>query len=143
MPLRDTTSCGLRLCCVQKFESESGHLTTTLLYSRSIIVARRDRGESLSRKGSLWRIQAIYRRVRVPIGNEVKDHDEWTGGATTPHPSMLRLIRIAAVLRPVAAATASETDSDSDFAALQSSLSHWHHGLWSLESVLSPLSRSR
>ena len=24
--------------------------------------------------------------------------DEWTGGATTPHPSMLRLIRIAAVL---------------------------------------------
>ena len=24
--------------------------------------------------------------------------EEWTGGATTPHPSMLRLIRIAAVL---------------------------------------------
>ena len=24
--------------------------------------------------------------------------EEWTGGATTPHPSMLRMIRIAAVL---------------------------------------------
>jgi len=30
-------------------------------------------------------------------GGEERE-EEWTGGATTPHPSMLRFIRIAAVL---------------------------------------------
>ena len=30
--------------------------------------------------------------------------EEWTGGATTPHPSMLRVIRIAAVTVTVLAA---------------------------------------
>ena len=50
--------------------------------------------------------------------------EEWTGGATTPHPSMLRLIRIAAVLaaaRPTLLfghcrmpRAAKEADSDSE-----------------------------
>ena len=32
------------------------------------------------------------------IRKAISTVNEWTGGATTPHPSMLRLIRIAAVL---------------------------------------------
>ena len=36
--------------------------------------------------------------VSKEVGEERARKEEWTGEATTPHPSMLRLIRIAAVL---------------------------------------------
>ena len=43
-------------------------------------------------------LRDLTRGESKEVGEEERGaQEEWTGGATTPHPSMLRLIRIAAV----------------------------------------------